>query len=158
MQRLGLVSCLTRLHPLRTEWAQGIADRCGLFTGAYAAESLALPYCFLRNSPGGTDMCSLSQCASERCLWLCKLSQGVHRVLAVQPGGVCLDVGMQPGCGYAWMWGVSCGICCWGAGTPDRGRALCCYSPALWLCPCSTGSSLSPSLSLPLFCFLKHAT
>lgn len=99
MQRLGLVSCLTRLHPLRTEWAQGIADRCGLFTGAYAAESLALPYCFLRNSPGGTDMCSLSQCASERCLWLCKLSQGVHRVLAVQPWW-CV-----PGCGdAAWMW------------------------------------------------------
>lgn len=69
---------------------------------------------------------------------------------------VCLDVGTQPGCAYAWMWGVSCGICCWGAGTPDRGRALCCYSPALWLCPCSTGSSLSPSLSLVLFSQTCH--
>lgn len=63
----GWCLALSRLHPLRTEWARGIADRCGLFTGAHAAESLALPCCFLRNSPGGIDVRSLFQCASERC-------------------------------------------------------------------------------------------
>lgn len=129
-------------------------DCSPFFTGAYAAGSLALPYCLLRSSPGGVDTRSLSRYASERCLWLCELrgGRGAHRVLAVR---------LWRQAERAWVRGHSPGqLQRVPSGSQHTRQGQGCVllqsctvvlPEQLWLI------ALSLSVS-PLFCSLKHAT
>lgn len=133
--------------PLGAEWAQGVANRYGLFTGAYAAGSLALPSCLLRSPPDGVDPLSLSRHASERCRWLCELSHGQGAQSPVVrlgwlPGRACLGAGTQPG---------SAAVCAVWEPAHRAGTELCAAaalahrSLPLCLSPCSALSNMPPS-------------